>query len=263
METEHELPGGRTRGAIRLGQTARRPAGPWTPAVHALLTHLEKAGFDGAPTAHGVDEQGREVLSLLPGETLGETVGDTLGDTRPWPAWAHSDETLWQVAQWLREYHAVVADFVPPEGATWRKGGTWEPGLIIGHNDAAPCNAAWSDGRLTGFSGWDFAGPVTREADLAFTAFAWVPLSARHVAEAEGFTTFADRPRRLRLLLDAYGWRGDTAQLVREVRDRISASIHDIRRLAALGDPGCQELIETGYDKDLATGVQELSTFPR
>ena len=255
MATEHELPGGRTRGAIRLGQTARRPAGPWTSAVHALLAHLEKAGFDGAPTAHGVDEQGREVLSILPGETL--------GDERPWPAWAHSDETLWQVAQWLREYHEVVAGFVPPADAVWRKGGTWEPGLIIGHNDAAPCNAAWSDGRLTGFTGWDFAGPVTREADLAFTAFAWVPLSARHVAEAEGFTAFGDRPRRLRLLLDAYGWRGDRSQFVRAVRDRISASIHDIRRLAALGDPGCRELVAAGYDTDLATAVRQLATFPR
>ncbi len=254
MATEHELPGGRT-GAVGLGQTARRPAGFWTPAVHALLRHLENARFDGAPTAPGIDEQGREVLSILPGETI--------GDAPPWPRWAHSDETLWQVAQWLREYHEVVADFVPPAGAAWRKGGTWEPGLIIGHNDATPRNAAWSDGRLTGFFGWDFAGPVTREADLAFTAFAWVPLTARHIAESEGITAFADRPRRLRLLLDAYGWRGDSSQIVREVRDRISASIHDIRRLAAAGDPGCRDLVAAGYDKQLATAVQELATFPR
>jgi hypothetical protein len=38
--------------------------------------------------------------------------------------------------------------------------------------------------------------------DLAFTAFGWVPLHARHVVAAEGFTAFADRPRRLRLSLD-------------------------------------------------------------
>lgn len=255
MSTEHELPGGRTGGAVRVGRTVRRPAGPWTPAVHALLHHLADTGFDGAPTPLGIDEKDREILSLLPGEALGPEY--------PWPGWVHSDETLWQVAQWLREYHAAVADFVPPADAVWRKGGTWEPGLVIGHNDAAPCNVVRADGRVTGFFGWDFAGPVTREADIAFAAFAWVPLSARHVAEKEGFTAFADRPRRLRLFLDAYGWRGPARQIAAEVRDRISASIHDIRRLAAAGDPGCQELADAGYDKDLAAAVQQLADFPR
>jgi hypothetical protein len=235
----------------------RRPAGPWTPAVQALLKHLEDAGFDGAPAPRGVDDAEREIVTVMPGETL--------GDVLPWPAWTHSDETLWQVAQWLREYHAVIADFRPPAGAVWRKGGSWEPGLIIGHNDAAPCNAVWSraEERITGFFGWEFAGPVTAEADLALTVFMWVPLSAREVATGEGFTAFGDRLRRLRLMLDAYGWRGDTTQIVREVRDRMSASIHDIRRLALAGDPGCQELIDKGYDVQLATGVKELATFPR
>ncbi|WUJ02550.1 aminoglycoside phosphotransferase family protein [Actinoplanes sp. NBC_00393] len=237
MCEEHELPGGRA--------DLRPAAAVWVPAVDALLQHLADAGFDGAPTPDG----------KLP--------GDPLGKQRPWPQWVHDDDTLWQVAQWMREYHAAVADFVPPADAKWRKGGTWEPGLIIGHNDAVPANVAYADGRLTGFVGWEFAGPVTREADLAFAAFAWVPLTARGVAEAEGFTAFADRPRRLRMFLDAYGWRGTVRQIVHEVRDRISASIHDIRRLAAGGDTGCQEMIEDGYDRELATAVKELATFPR
>jgi aminoglycoside phosphotransferase (APT) family kinase protein len=76
----------------------------------------------------------------------------------------------------------------------------------VGHNDAAPYNAAWDAGSLVGFFDWDFAAPVTPEWDLAFTGFAWVPLHARRVVTAEGFTAFADRPRRLRLFLDTYGW---------------------------------------------------------
>jgi len=44
------------------------------------------------------------------------------------------------------------------------------PEMIIGHNDAAPYNAVWQ-GRLVGFIDWDFAGPVTREWDLAWSAF--------------------------------------------------------------------------------------------
>ena len=47
--TEIPLDGGNVSGGVvRIGDTARRPAAPWTPAVHALLGHLHAAGFHGA-----------------------------------------------------------------------------------------------------------------------------------------------------------------------------------------------------------------------
>jgi len=52
--TEEPLRGGNmTGGVVRVGDTVRRPAAPWTPAVHALLDHLQAVGFRGAPRAHG------------------------------------------------------------------------------------------------------------------------------------------------------------------------------------------------------------------
>ena len=33
------------REVVRIGDRVYRPAGPWTPAVQALLRHLEGAGF--------------------------------------------------------------------------------------------------------------------------------------------------------------------------------------------------------------------------
>ena len=86
--------------------------------------------------------------------------GETTGTRRPRPAWVHAEDTLDQVARWMRAYHQAVADFVPPPGAIWRGGGTWSPGMIIAHNDAATYNAAWHQGKLTGFFDWDFAGPA-------------------------------------------------------------------------------------------------------
>ncbi|XVQ89594.1 phosphotransferase [Microbispora siamensis] len=254
MIEERRLPGGNTNGAVRVGDTVRRVPGPWTPAVHALLRHLEDTGFDGAPRARGFDDQGREVLSYLPGEVV--------GTARPWPAWVHSDDALRQVAGWLRDFHAAVASFVPPQDAVWREGGTWRPGLVVGHNDAAPYNAAWADGRLIGFFDWDFAGPVTPEWDLAFTAFSWVPLHARHVVAAEGFTAFAERPRRLRLFLDAYGWDGPAGRFIETVRQRVGASADGIRRLAAAGDPAYRKMVDDGVDRSLDTAVEELTDFP-
>nr|BFE82330.1 hypothetical protein GCM10020093_049310 [Planobispora longispora] len=53
VTTLHEeiplLGGDVTDGVVRVGDTVRRPTRPSTPSVHALLRHLEAAGFEGAP----------------------------------------------------------------------------------------------------------------------------------------------------------------------------------------------------------------------
>jgi phosphotransferase family enzyme len=251
---EERLDGGNLGGAVRAGDTVRRAAGPWTPAVHALLAHLAAKGFTGAPRPLGFDEQGREVLTFLEGETV--------GSGKPWPAWTHADDTLDQVARWLRGYHRAVADFVPPPGAVWREGGAWSPGLIIGHNDTAPYNAAWHQGTLAGFFDWDFAGPVTPEWDLAFAAFSWVPLHARHIVAAEGFTDFAARPRRLGRFLHTYGWPATTASFLEVVRARVKAHASGIRSHAAAGDAVFARLLHQGVADDLDRAFTELASFP-
>lgn len=183
-----------------------------------------------------------------------------MGTGRRWPAWVHSDDELVQVARWLRNYHEAVADFVPPSDAVWREGGQWQPGLIVGHNDAAPYNAAWGDhGQLTGFFDWDFAAPVSLEWDLAFTVFAWVPLHARHVVEDEGFTDFAERPRRLQLFLDHYGWSGDTEAFLQAVQARVLASADGIERTAIRGDPAYQHMLEAGVADSVRTAAAQLA----
>src|ERR1700761_8301210 len=101
---EERLDGGNAGGAVRVGETVRRPAGPWTPAVHALLRHLADGGFLGSPRPGGIDSQGREILTFVEGETVGSTL--------PWPAWTHTDHTLAEVARWMRRYHQAVSGFV-------------------------------------------------------------------------------------------------------------------------------------------------------
>ncbi len=70
MAEERSL-GGNLNDAVRVGETVRRRAGPWTRAVHALLRFLEEEGFD-APRVLGMDEQGREILEYIEGEARGE-----------------------------------------------------------------------------------------------------------------------------------------------------------------------------------------------
>ena len=67
---EQSLTGGNTTdGIVRVGQSVRRPTGPWTRGVHALLAHLGEHGFGGAPRVHGIDERGREILDYRIGGT--------------------------------------------------------------------------------------------------------------------------------------------------------------------------------------------------
>jgi hypothetical protein len=61
--------GGRTA-VHRRGSVVVREATVHTPAVHALLRHLERAGFAAAPRliGSGLDAQGRETLTFIEGE---------------------------------------------------------------------------------------------------------------------------------------------------------------------------------------------------
>ncbi len=255
--SEQRLPGGNDGGAFLVDGTVRRATGPWTPAVHALLRHLEARGFAGAPEVLGTDEQGREVLTYLAGETVGWA--------KPWPAWVHSDEAVVEVGQWLASYHRAVADFVPLAGARWRiSQRPWRPGDVIGHNDAAPYNAVWAaepsaTGRhLVGFVDWDFAAPCPPLWDLAFVVFSWVPLHARDVVTAEGFTAWDQRPRRLRLLLDAYGYAGCVGLVLDAVQARIHAHAGDLRLLADAGDPLFGRLVDAGVVDTLDRAMAQL-----
>ena len=56
---------------VRRGDQLLRPMGPWSPAVHEYLRHLEAAGFDGAPRVLGV-EGTREVLTFIDGEVAND-----------------------------------------------------------------------------------------------------------------------------------------------------------------------------------------------
>ncbi len=68
MAAERPLAGGFNGPVSRVGETVRRSAGPWTPTVHSLLSHLRARGFTLAPRPLGYDERGREVLSYLEGQ---------------------------------------------------------------------------------------------------------------------------------------------------------------------------------------------------
>ncbi|WP_198411916.1 MULTISPECIES: phosphotransferase enzyme family protein [unclassified Cryobacterium] len=251
-DVSEKLDGGFDGGALLIDGTVRRVPGTWTPAVNALLQHLADKGSIGAPRPLGTDAQGRTVVSFLEGATV--------GNVRPWPRWTHSEEALLDVGDWLRRYHSAVADFVPPAGSMWREGQVWEPGLIIGHNDAAPYNAVWNEDGLVGFVDWDMAGPTTHAGDLAWVAFSWVPLHARQLVLEEGFIAFGERRARLESFLRAYKWDGTASDVLELIRQRVQRQLDIIRSVAADGDATYQRMLAHGVDRNLKAALGDLST---
>ena len=108
---EIELQAGPDRPVHRVGDTVRRRTGWWTAAVHDLLRYLNDVGFDLAPTPLGLDEQGREVLSYIDGESGRSTWRLIVGD-----------DGLAAFASTLRRFHDAVAGYRPPASAEWAYG---------------------------------------------------------------------------------------------------------------------------------------------
>jgi Ser/Thr protein kinase RdoA (MazF antagonist) len=187
------LPGGTAnRGrVVKVGDTVRRPAGAYSPAVHALLTHIADEGFTHAPTVVALDGN-IEVLSYL--------YGDAAID--PIPQWALTTEALTSVGVLLRQFHESVASF-DGNGRHWQRPipKRWR-GPIVTHNDTHPANIIFRDGRATGLIDFDLAAAGCAAWELAVAACFWAPLrSDADIRDARR----SDQLARFRQLLDGYG----------------------------------------------------------
>ncbi|MCK2212441.1 aminoglycoside phosphotransferase family protein [Actinomadura sp. ATCC 31491] len=222
----HEIPlqgGDVTDGVVRVGDTVRRPVSASTPAVHALLRHLEAVGFAGAPrvVGSGVDGLGRQVLEYLPGST-----GVRLESVR--------DDVLGRLGGLLREYHDATRGF-PLRREGWEGGSNDDRAPeVVGHCDLTPGNVVFRAGVPYGMIDFDLARPTTRLFDVVTTLRHWAPLAdpvdrhplLRNVAVG----------RRVRVFCDAYGVPArERRRLVEVARVRFQRSYAVMRSRAAAG----------------------------
>lgn len=197
IDEEIPLTGGRiTAGVVRIGDTVRRPRGGNAEFASRLLKHLDGVGFKGAPRYLGVDAEGRDVLSFLPGDVPGE-----LG-------W-HEDEVLAAAGRLIRHYHDATASFAG-------RG----PAEIVCHNDLSPCNFVFRAGQPAAMIDFDAAAPGGRIHDLGYAAWLWLDFGNADISPAR-------QAARLKLFLHAYG-EVDPAAVLR-------STLHHQHRLAAEG----------------------------
>ena len=233
------------RRVVRLGDTVRRPVHPWTPAVHALLRHLEEVGFPYSPRVLGIDEEGREVLAYLDGESGPE-------------GWAKvvDDAGLVAFARLLRRYHDAVAGFRPPAGLGWctGEGGPGDDEVVC-HGDFGPWNVVWRGETPVGLLDWDYARPARRLHDVAYALEYVAPF--RDDAECLRWLRYPeppDRRHRVEVFAAAYGLTS-TAGLVDAVVDVQRSGIAQVRGLAERGCQPQARWVADGHLDDLARRV--------
>lgn len=225
---------------VRIGDTVRRPVGPHSPAVHALLRHLEQAGFAGAPRVLGMDDSGREILSYVEGEP----------GLPPVPA---EEAVLAGLGRLLRAMHDAQAGFVPPPDAVWQDTPLRpSAGPVVCHLDLYPPNVVFRAGAPVALIDWDFAAPADPLFDVVSAAKHWVPLAQDDRARRFGLPTDR-RGERLRLLCDGYGLgEGERVRLL-DVIDESNRMGYETHRLLG-GErrlPGWREMWDAGSGAEL------------
>ncbi|WIM92672.1 phosphotransferase [Actinoplanes oblitus] len=196
--------GGHAADAVLRDGVVRKRPGPWTPTIFALLRHLERAGFGGAPRVAG------DGCTFVPGRSA---------HPHAWP-----DEAVAGVGTLLRGLHDATATFTPPAGAAWQPHWLRELGgddVVIGHGDTAPWNIVGEHGRPRAFIDWEFAGPVDRLWELAQTVWLNAHLVDDDVAELQNLPDAPTRARHARAIADGYG-------LPRAARDELVDRLADV-----------------------------------
>ena len=219
------LHGGNMEQVIRRGDTVRRITGPWTAAVHKLLKAYEQARVRHVPAVHGVDDEGREILTFIPGEVLAWQKPEVLWDP------AH----LTAAAVLLRNLHDASLQLLDPQ-LVWRQPRR-EPAEVVCHNDFAPYNLIVSQGELAGVIDFDMASPGTRVWDLSYLGYRLAP----YAEDAPNYDPgrWGEPDERLLTLVAAYGGGIRLSEVLATM----------VERLEALAEFTEQRYADTGRDE--------------
>jgi tRNA A-37 threonylcarbamoyl transferase component Bud32 len=154
---EEALAGGNASASVmRIEDTVRKPWLPTTERTVSYMLALRERGID-LPMPQGRDDQGRLVLSFVPGELAMHS--------------APLDVEVIQTAGALvRSIHDASAGLPVPDD--WQVLLPAEKPDLLCHNDLATWNLIIDGDRLV-FIDWDGAGPSTRLWDLAYAAISF------------------------------------------------------------------------------------------
>lgn len=229
---EEVLAGGLTSSVVRVGDTVRRARPERHDYVVAVLQHLERVGWPGAPRFLGLDEQGRQILTYLEGHVAWEPAQA--------PAvWSRA--SLERVATLVRQLHDLTV-------GTYLAG----DGEVVCHNDLSPTNTVYRDTgtglKPVAFLDWDAAAPGRRIHDVAQVCWRYLDLGPRR-------TSPVGVARLIRLVCDAYGLR-ERAELIETIRWSQVRRWGAIEDGATAGDPAMVRLREAGVADEVKAAYE-------
>jgi Ser/Thr protein kinase RdoA (MazF antagonist) len=165
---ERLLAGGAvTDGVVRVGDTVRRPARFGNQLMRDVLVHLERVGFDAAPRWLGLDDQGRDVLTWIEGDTFTERsrLHPYIGD--PPVRIGFGEEQVAAAMRLLRRYHDTFGDDV------------------ICHGDFGPWNLVWRSSMPVAVIDFDsvYPGPPADDVGYALRMFIGYGFAAAEPSE--------------------------------------------------------------------------------
>jgi hypothetical protein len=217
---------------VRVGPHVLRPSSAHSGSIQAFLRAVRQAGFEGASSPVGIDEDGRERLVFIDGDV----------PLAPYPDWSQSDTALASTARLLRKLHDAARRF-DPQGHTWDDSlGDPAGGTLVCHNDVCLENVVFREGIAVALIDFEFAAPGRPVYDVAHLARLCVPIEDEFDQARLGWSP-AERPARLRLVADAYGL--DTvgrAELLTAMNDAIDRVETAVRRSVAAGKPSAVEM---------------------
>lgn len=212
---------------VRIGEVVLRPANPHTKTIHALLRHLDEAGFNGVPVPLGFEPGGQERLRFIPGDV----------PIPPFPGWSQTDRALATTVGLLRRFHDAQEGFVAPSDASWSDElADPEVGSVICHNDVCLENVVYRDGAAVALLDFDFAAPGRPIYDLAQLAKMCVPLDTDEDARRLGRGGL-DPFSRLRVVADGYGLPPDRSPFLEVLGDASASGGGFVRRRVERGEP--------------------------
>jgi aminoglycoside phosphotransferase (APT) family kinase protein len=193
VSEESPLAGGAmTAGVVRIGETVRRRRS--SQLMRDVLLHLERVGFDAAPRWLGVDEDGRDILTWIDGETYTERgqMHPYIGD--PPQRVTFSDDQVEAAFRLLRRYHD-----------------TFDKDVVC-HGDFGPWNLVWRDGLPVGVIDFDDVHRGDPSEDVAYALRMFVSYGFAR-AEPDQLA------RRTRAALAAYGGSFDIPSILEREYD--------------------------------------------
>lgn len=215
---------------VRVGRYVLRPTNPHSATIHRLMVHMRASGFGGIPDVVGIESDGRERLTFVPGDV----------PLSPFPEWSLTDDVLASTTGLLKRFHDATAGFRRTDGDTWSREmadpHAGAPDDVVCHNDVCPENVVYRNGVAIAILDLDFAAPGRRIYDVAAFARMCVPVDGPAGAALSG-RAHLDPFNRLRVVADAYGLDHDQRRdLVDVLGDQIGRGGEFVRRRVEAGE---------------------------